>query len=242
MGTHPGVESDVGARALDLLDPQSQRRKSSSFANSAARNLAWIPLEIGERILAFVLLSLSFPLLCLACTVVSLLSRRSPLVAHARIGRRGKRLWVLKIRTMWGGIEASARNPIFVERLQEDPPPEVKKPRDPRVNHLFAAICRKYSIDELPQLWHVVTGDMALVGPRPLTAGELVEHYGPDAYEILSVKPGLTGLWQIRGRSRLNYESRRRLDLMLVRNWSVRLYMSILLDTVPKVLSGKDAW
>jgi exopolysaccharide production protein ExoY len=101
---------------------------------------------------------------------------------------------------------------------------------------------RKYSIDELPQLWHVVQGKMSLVGPRPMTAQELSDRYGQAAAEVLRFRPGLTGLWQIRGRSRLNYGQRRRLDLLFVRSWSVRLYFRILLATVPRVLTGKDAW
>jgi lipopolysaccharide/colanic/teichoic acid biosynthesis glycosyltransferase len=120
--------------------------------------------------------------------------------------------------------------------------PEIKVSADPRVTSAFAAFCRKYSVDEMPQLWHVVRGDLALVGPRPLTAEEIAEHYGSEAGEVLRVKPGLTGLWQVRGRSNLTYPERRRLDLFLVRNWSFRLYADILLATIPSVLSGKGAW
>ena len=101
---------------------------------------------------------------------------------------------------------------------------------------------RKYSIDELPQLWHVAQGKMSLVGPRPMTAQELSDHYVQAAAEVLRFRPGLTGLWQIRGRSRLNYKRRQRLDLHFVRHWSVRLYLRILVATVPRVLTGKDAW
>lgn len=105
----------------------------------------------------------------------------------------------------------------------------------------FAAFCRRYSLDELPQLWHVLRGEMALIGPRPLTLRELDIYYGSDAECVLSVRPGLSGLWQVRGRSRLPYPHRRRLDLFLVRNWSLGLYLKILLLTLPRVLAGKDA-
>jgi lipopolysaccharide/colanic/teichoic acid biosynthesis glycosyltransferase len=83
---------------------------------------------------------------------------------------------------------------------------------------------------------------MALVGPRPLTRSELELHYQDDVAEILMVRPGLTGLWQVMGRSRLTYRQRRRLDLLLVRNQSALLYLRILLRTIPQVLTGKNSW
>jgi lipopolysaccharide/colanic/teichoic acid biosynthesis glycosyltransferase len=119
------------------------------------------------------------------------------------------------------------------------PPPELKRTG---VSSRFAAWCRRYSIDELPQLWNVVRGEMGLVGPRPITRSELDRYYGSAAWRVLSVKPGVSGLWQVRGRSRLSYRQRRRLDLFLVMHWSVPLYLKILALTIPKVLTGKDAW
>ena len=113
---------------------------------------------------------------------------------------------------------------------------------DPRVRNAFAAFCRRFSIDELPQLWQVVVGDMALVGPRPLTCFELELHYGRYAAEVLTRKPGVSGLWQVRGRSQLTYRQRRRLDLFMVRSWSPGLYFRILAATVSAVLSGRGAW
>ena len=81
-----------------------------------------------------------------------------------------------------------------------------------------------------------------MVGPRPLTRSELEAHYQDDTGEILMVRPGLTGLWQVMGRSRLTYRQRRRLDLFLVRNQSPRLYLHILLWTIPQVFTGKNSW
>jgi lipopolysaccharide/colanic/teichoic acid biosynthesis glycosyltransferase len=83
---------------------------------------------------------------------------------------------------------------------------------------------------------------MALVGPRPITSVELREHYGEYATEILAARPGLTGLWQIMGRNRLSYRQRLRLDLFLVRHCCARLYLRVFLRSIPRVLSGKDAW
>jgi exopolysaccharide production protein ExoY len=120
--------------------------------------------------------------------------------------------------------------------------PEVKAGIDSRVTSRFAAFCRKYSIDELPQLWHVVHGEMSLVGPRPMTVPEWDKHYGTTFSEVLNLKPGLSGLWQIRGRNRLTYRQRRRLDIFLARHYCLLLYVRILGQTVPRVIAGRDAW
>jgi lipopolysaccharide/colanic/teichoic acid biosynthesis glycosyltransferase len=218
--TLPGVE--LGARALSP---------------------AWVAVGIGERLAAAALLAMLLPVLAVIGIAIWLLSRRPPLVAHARVGQGGAPIWVLKFRSMWSSsAPRSRRIGALVERLRTEPVPELKNPQDPRITSRFAAICRKFSIDELPQLWHVAEGRMSLVGPRPMTADELAEHYGTDAGKVLVAKPGLTGLWQVRGRSSLTHSRRRRLDLFLVRKTSVRLYMAILFATIPRVLTGKDAW
>ncbi len=142
---------------------------------------------------------------------------------------------------MWKGD--SGKRSLLVHRLSATEAPFTAPPeKDARVTSRFSAFCRRYSVDELPQLWQVVLGDMALVGPRPLTRQELDTYYGPDAPRIVAARPGLSGLWQISGRSRLSYAQRRRLDLFLVQKWSVSLYLRILLVTLPRVLAGKDAW
>ena len=118
----------------------------------------------------------------------------------------------------------------------------LKTRADARIKSRFAAWCRRFSIDELPQLWNVVQGNMALIGPRPLTTEEIQVHYGAQAVELLSRKPGITGLWQIKGRSLLSYRQRRRLDLFMIRKWSIGLYLHILASTVPNVIAGRNAW
>ena len=111
---------------------------------------------------------------------------------------------------------------------------------DPRVTFMGRYL-RRYRIDEIPQLWHVLRGQMSLVGPRPMTQRELHRYYGPVATEILQVKPGLAGLWQVSGRNRLTYAQRRGLDLQLVRGCSAKLYLRILLRTVPEIWSGSGS-
>jgi exopolysaccharide production protein ExoY len=178
--------------------------------------------------------------------MIASISGRSPFVAHRRIAQGGRSLWVLKLRTMWDNRWRPNRpvSQALVERLTpENPTCWIQKAaNDPRVTSAFAAFCRRYSLDELPQLWHVIRGELALVGPRPLTEYELDRYYGPDTGLVLSQRPGLTGLWQIRGRSRLNYRQRRRLDVFLIRKWSLALYFRIIFATLPNVISGKNAW
>lgn len=196
----------------------------------------------AEWIIACSLFCFTLPLMFAAAVLIMGLSRRSPLIAHRRVGYRGKEIWVLKLRTMWSSATRKRQFWPLIERLAPARIPISKLPRDARVTSRFAAICRKYSIDELPQLWHVITGDMALLGPRPLTADEIKEYYTSDSASLLSVKPGITGLWQVRGRSRLTYRQRRRLDLFLLRHWSLGLYTTIVKATISNVLSGRDAW
>jgi lipopolysaccharide/colanic/teichoic acid biosynthesis glycosyltransferase len=181
------------------------------------------------------------PAMLLTAAAIALLSRRSPLVAHLRTGQFGVPFWTLKFRTMWGPAVGAGRAGLM-EYIVDERGPEYKRCADPRVSSAFARFCRRFSIDELPQLANVALGEMSLVGPRPLTEGELKRHYGSDASEILLVKPGITGLWQVMGRSRLSFDRRRELDLYLVRNRSLRLYLTILIRTIPAALNGKQGW
>lgn len=177
--------------------------------------------------------------LAIAIVIVAL-SRRSPLVRHRRVGWRGVELPMLKFRTMWGNGEPSGS--FFSIDDVSGTVPVSKASGDQRVKSRFAAFCRRYSLDELPQLYHVARGEMSLVGPRPITFVELEDHYGASAEEVLSVRPGLTGLWQILGRNRLNYARRRRLDLWFVRRISASLYLGILRRSISCVLSGRGAY
>lgn len=200
----------------------------------------WRFLCVLERVAAGTLLIVLLPVLTVAAIVVVALSRRSPLIAHRRVGQGGRPIWVYKLRTMWDG---KGRSRIcFVERVSRNVLPVRKSEKDSRVTSRFAALCRRYSVDELPQLYQVVVGQMSLIGPRPLTKPELDHYYGRNAAELLTRKPGISGLWQVNGRSRLTYRQRRRLDLFLVRKWSAGLYFQTLLATIPTVVTGRNAW
>ena len=209
----------------------------------------WLLLSVLERIAALWVLVMLAPVILAVAISTAVLSRTSPLIAHRRLGLGGGPLWVLKFRTMWPRAPRSqywsARPAVrfaLVEYIVDESGPREKGVRDHRISSRFARFCRRHSIDELPQLLHVVRGEMSLVGPRPITDTEWNLHYRPHAPEVLDVKPGLSGLWQIAGRSRLTYEQRRDLDLALVRNRSLKLYFQILLWTLPEIWSGRNAW
>jgi lipopolysaccharide/colanic/teichoic acid biosynthesis glycosyltransferase len=205
------------------------------------REFKWQAAEACERVISIGLLGALSPLVAGSALAVRLMSGRTPFIAHRRVGWRGEVLWMLKLRTMWGGGEsATGVRRGLVEYIDDAAGPERKAPVDPRVAGRFARFCRRHSIDEIPQLWHVARGEMSLVGPRPVTAGELRRYYGADAAEVLQQKPGIAGLWQVSGRNRLTYPQRRKLDLDLVRNRSFRMYVKILLRTVPEILSGRN--
>jgi lipopolysaccharide/colanic/teichoic acid biosynthesis glycosyltransferase len=192
-----------------------------------------------EPVIASALSILATPILVVAGAVIMVLSRRSPFVAHRRVGMSGTPFWMWKLRTMWCDSDPRTGRWQFVERIENSEIPEDKSlALDPRLRNRFSAFCRKHSIDELPQLFQVACGRMSLVGPRPITRKELDRHYGSRADEILRLRPGLTGLWQVNGRSALTYEQRCRMDLALVRGFSLKLYIAILLRTIPKLING----
>jgi len=202
----------------------------------------WQRIDLCERIASAVLLAAGAPVLAASAVTVSLLSGRAPLIAHRRVGWRGSTLWMLKLRTMWSQEERGPNRRGWIEYIDDDTGPQGKSADDPRVPNWFCRFCRRHSIDEIPQLWHVLRGEMALVGPRPLTHRELCLYYGPESAELLDVKPGLAGLWQVSGRNRLTYTERRKLDLYFVRNRSLRMYVRILLKSVVEICRGANSW
>jgi exopolysaccharide production protein ExoY len=206
------------------------------------KSTLWLLLGGLERVAALGVLVAVAPLMAIVAISTVVLSRTSPLIAHRRLGLGGRPLWVLKFRTMWRHGTRPPGRLALVEYIVDENGPRAKSCRDCRISSRFALFCRRHSIDELPQLLHVVRGEMSLVGPRPITDSEWKLHYRPHAAEVLEAKPGLSGLWQTMGRSRLSYEQRRDLDLALVRNRSLKLYFRILLWTLPEIWNGRNAW
>jgi lipopolysaccharide/colanic/teichoic acid biosynthesis glycosyltransferase len=143
----------------------------------------------------------------------------------------------LKFRTMRiDGAAILAANPELMDELATTH----KIRGDPRITRV-GWVLRKYSLDELPQLFNVLKGEMSLVGPRMISPPEL-SAYGQWAVNLLTVRPGLTGLWQVSGRSDVPYEERVRLDMFYIRNYSIWLDLQLIFRTLPVVLSGKGAY
>nr|WP_281413529.1 sugar transferase [Microvirga antarctica] len=192
-----------------------------------------------DMVAAFVLLLMSVPLFLAVAALVAI-DGGPVFYLHKRIGRNGVTFGCLKFRTMILGAEDCLDEYLFHHpAAQMEWAKEQKLAFDPRVTAI-GRFLRLSSIDELPQLLNVLKGDMSLVGPRPVTQGELV-HYGLATPLYKSVRPGITGLWQVSGRNDLEYNKRVRLDETYVRNWSLMADFSILLRTPAVVISRKGA-
>jgi exopolysaccharide production protein ExoY len=213
----------------------------SSLICESSRRQYWLT-EVTERLAGAALLAVASPLIATSALAIAALSGRTPVIAHLRVARDGKPFWMLKLRTMWPASRSGVAVGGWIERIVAEPEGDGKDPSDSRVISWFASFCRKHSIDELPQLWHVARGEMSLVGPRPLTQTEIERYYEENARELLSVKPGLTGLWQIRGRSAVRFPRRAAMDLELVRSLTTRMYWKILARTIPAIIRGNGAW
>jgi lipopolysaccharide/colanic/teichoic acid biosynthesis glycosyltransferase len=159
------------------------------------------------------------------------------LFPQRRVGIEGRAFWMLKFRTMHVGAEHRVAELVPVS---EGNGVLFKLRRDPRVTRV-GRVLRRYSLDELPQLINVLKGEMSLVGPRPPLPSE-VEKYGPDMRRRFVVKPGLTGLWQVSGRSNLSWEESVRVDVHYVENWSLLLDLKILARTAGAVIRGIGAY
>jgi exopolysaccharide production protein ExoY len=202
-----------------------------------------VAVERGHRlidlILASAILVLVLPLLIVCALAVRCSSPGPVLFRQKRIGRGGRDFECFKFRTM------GERADLALHELVSNSPESFaewsanqKLMRDPRATPL-GAVLRRYCLDELPQLFNVLAGDMSIVGPRPIVADE-VPRYGALFDTYCSVRPGLTGLWQVSGRHSLPYRERVMLDALYARTKSVRLDLLIIVKTVPVVLFGQN--
>lgn len=181
-------------------------------------------------------LPVALPILALCALAVKLTSRGPVFFVQERTGWRGRRFRMVKFRTMVVGAADMKAQLADRNRMGG---PDFKIENDPRVTAV-GRILRKTSLDEAPQLWNILKGDMSLVGPRPTS-------FSADTYELwhterLEALPGLTGLWQVRGRGLVAFDDRVRLDIAYVRNRSIALDISILLSTIPAVLFQRGAY
>jgi exopolysaccharide biosynthesis polyprenyl glycosylphosphotransferase len=192
--------------------------------------------EAFDRAIAAVILVLLFPLMVATAIAVRATSRGPVLFRQQRIGKAGKAFSCFKFRTMVEDADARLDGLVGSDESRV----LFKLSNDPRVTPL-GHVLRRYSIDELPQLVNVLKGDMSLVGPRPQVQAE-VDLYTSDYRRRLLVKPGITGLWQVSGRSDLTYEESERLDLYYVENWSLTADLMILWRTFRAVVKSSGAY
>lgn len=181
------------------------------------------------------------PIMLITAIVIYILDPGPIFFGHTRIGRDGKTFRCLKYRSMVVDAEARLQelllsDPVAREEWERDH----KLRNDPRIIGI-GHFLRKSSIDELPQLFNVLRGEMSVVGPRPIVAAE-VQRYGRYFRYYTSVRPGITGLWQISGRSDTSYRRRVALDVMYCRSPSLKVYMRILFGTVPSVLAQSGSY
>jgi exopolysaccharide biosynthesis polyprenyl glycosylphosphotransferase len=186
--------------------------------------------------LALVLVPLVAPLMLLIAILVRLTSPGPALYRQLRCGRNGRRFWLYKFRSMYRDAE---QDQARLSHLNESDGPVFKMTRDPRVTPV-GRILRKTSLDELPQMFNIVKGDMSFVGPRPPLPEE-VARYERWQRRRLRMKPGLTCLWALEGRSELTFARWMKLDMQYIDQWSLGLDFKILLRTIPRVLTGRGA-
>jgi lipopolysaccharide/colanic/teichoic acid biosynthesis glycosyltransferase len=193
--------------------------------------------------LAVLLLLFTFPIIGVAASATWMVSPGPILFRQKREGLGGQPFELWKLRTMYLNADE-----ILQKHLDENPKVLVewqtyyRLTKDPRILPVIGYFNRRFSIDELPQLWNVIRGDMSLVGPRPFPVTQ-IEFLHPKYRQIRStVKPGLTGLWQVSGRSEHDIQKQLALDTLYVRKWTFWLDLWILLKTIPTVISAQGAY
>lgn len=192
----------------------------------------------AQRAAALLILTTFSPLLLVLVAIIMLESPGNPFYWQYRVGKQGKRFKFFKLRSMY---HKNDKRRVADDAIVSDRDGVCKKARqDPRVTRI-GRIIRKYSLDELPQLWNVVRGDMALIGPRPPLVSEVNEfpHY---ALKRFTVTPGITGLWQVSGRADLSFQQQIELDNQYVEGKGLIMDIAILFKTIPAVLASRGAY
>lgn len=187
-------------------------------------------------------LTICFPILFIIALIVRCTSKGWVIYGHERIGRAGVPFKCYKFRTMYPDAdirlkELLASNP----ELKKEWDLKHKLTNDPRITPI-GRFLRKTSLDEFPQFWNVLKGDLSVVGPRPVVKSELIKHIGRKAPLLLSVRPGLTGLWQISGRSNTSYQERIRLDEEYISTRTFFLDLKLIAKTIPAMIFSKGAY
>ncbi len=202
-----------------------------------------LPLKrICDIFFSLLALTLSLPLTLPLMLIIRLSSRGPAIYGQLRIGRGGRPFMCYKFRSMYANAEHRLQ-----ALLESDPALGAewqatrKLKKDPRITRI-GTFLRKTSLDELPQFLNVLKGDMSVVGPRPVVAEEIAVHYGPKANKILTVRPGITGVWQVSGRSDTSYAERVALDEYYVDHRSLWVDLKLFSKTIPVLLTRKGAY
>jgi exopolysaccharide biosynthesis polyprenyl glycosylphosphotransferase len=239
----PNVNLRLSSGLYELLTTGVTVKKLGTVPLLSVNKMRLTPEEIYVKtlldyILTLIIVVAALPVYLLLSALVKLDSPGPVFYRRRVLGVSGRQFDAIKFRTMYRNADELLRNkPELRLQLQNDH----KLKNDPRVTRI-GRLLRKFSLDELPQLFNVILGQMSLVGPRMITAAE-AEKYGFQKLNLLTVKPGLTGLWQVSGRSDLSYDARVRLDLYYIRNYSVWLDLQILfVQTLPAILRGRGAY
>lgn len=221
--------------------------RKSLFAHSPLNISRWAIVHTPFKRIFDILFSVSIlvifsPLLLLIALLVALTSKGPIFYAQERIGRGGVVFRCFKFRTMYHDADQRLKDILLNNTLLMDEWQQTHKLKnDPRTT-LIGKFLRRSSLDELPQFLNVIKGDLSVVGPRPVVKEEIMNHFGDKACTIFSVRPGITGLWQISGRSNTCYQKRIALDEAYVKGRSVAKDMKIIALTIPKMLSRKGAY
>jgi exopolysaccharide production protein ExoY len=203
-----------------------------------------IPIKRGFDILFSLLcLCLGAPLFLLIALFIFITSPGKVIYSHERIGRGGKIFRCYKFRSMYPDADERLKKILMAyPHLKEEWEKNYKLKNDPRITP-FGSFLRKSSLDELPQFWNVLKGDLSIVGPRPVVKDEMTKYYHVKAYKILSIRPGLTGIWQVSGRSDVpSYDRRIEMDEYYVNNHSFLLDIKLIAKTIPAMLFSKGAY
>lgn len=185
---------------------------------------------------------LLFPLLILIALLIRLTSPGKAIFYQERIGRGGVLFRCYKFRTMYEDAETILKEILENDYEKQQEWNETHKLKnDPRITSI-GAFLRKTSLDELPQFWNVLKGDLSVVGPRPVVYQEIIRHFGSRAGKIFSIRPGITGLWQISGRSDISYAQRLALDEYYVDHQAWIIDLKIIFQTIPSMIFKKGAY
>jgi len=235
--------SDVSPKALSAAIPLSPTQDDQLLRSTIATPVSSVTsLESGRAFdvgVALCLLLFLLPLMCLSALAIVSTSRGPLLFRQPRIGRNGQLFECLKFRTMIQHADSAIEQVLNASPQAKAEWSSLQKiKRDPRVTPV-GIFLRRYCLDELPQLFNVLANEMSVVGPRPIVPDE-IDRFGVNFTKYCSVKPGLTGLWQVSGRHLLSYEERVQLDAEYARSKCLSLDLRILWKTVPIVLFGQN--